>query len=103
MNVVISHGRLGSDPELKTTSKGTEICNTSIATHRARERNGEVIEETDWHRCVLYGRSAANFASLLKKGASVVIHGRLQTRSWLAENETERRFITEVIVLRWEK
>lgn len=93
-NEVILRGRVGNEPELKETPKGTKVANFSLATHR-RNKDGE--QHTDWHRIVAFGRQA-EAAGRLKKGAPVHVEGRLQSKSY--ERDGETRYVTEVVA--WE-
>lgn len=93
-NQVTLRGRVGNDPDLKETPKGTKMAKFNLATHR---RNKEGEQQTDWHRIVAFGRQA-EAAGKLKKGAPVHVEGRLQPRSY--EKDEETRYVTEVVA--WE-
>ncbi len=96
INRVILVGYLGSKPEFAQTPNGTNVANFSIATTESR-RNSEGINEdrTEWHRCVVFGKSAEIAQNYLDKGSLIYIEGRLQTDSW--EKDGIKRSTTRVI------
>ena len=98
VNKVILVGNLGRDPEVRYTPNGGAVCNVSIATSRQRKNKetNEKSEETEWHRVVFYDRLAEIAGEYLKKGRSVYVEGRLQTRKWTDKDGVEK-FSTEVI------
>ncbi len=82
VNKVILLGNLGRDPETRYTTGGDAVTNLNIATSEQwKDKGGEKQERTEWHRVVLFGRQAEVAGEYLKKGRSVYIEGRLQTRS----------------------
>ncbi|MEZ5727749.1 MAG: single-stranded DNA-binding protein [Burkholderiaceae bacterium] len=98
VNKVILVGNLGRDPEVRYSPNGGAICNVSIATTRNwKDRNtGERREETEWHRVVFYDRLAEIAGEYLRKGRSVYVEGRLQTRKW-QDKDGHERYTTEII------
>jgi len=98
VNKVILVGNLGRDPEVRYAPSGAAICNITLATSRnwKDKESGERREETEWHRVVLYNRLAEIAGEYLKKGRSVYIEGRLQTRKW-QDKEGQDRWTTEVV------
>lgn len=84
-------GRLGRDPQIRVTSKGTAVASFSMAS--GREWNGKTL--TDWNNVVAWGRLAEAAGNLLKKGSEVIIHGRIGTRKYTAKDGSDR-YITEV-------
>lgn len=98
VNKVILIGNLGRDPEVRYAASGAAICNMTMATSRRwKDRNtNEWNEETEWHRVALFGRLAEVAGEYLKKGSSVYIEGRLQTRKW-QDKDGQDRYTTEVI------
>ncbi len=98
VNKVILVGNLGRDPEVRYSPNGAAICNITLATSRnwKDKESGERREETEWHRVVLYNRLAEIAGEYLKKGRSVYIEGRLQTRKW-QDKEGQDRWTTEII------
>lgn len=97
VNKVILVGNLGADPETRYTPDNRAICNIRIATtDRYKDKSGEMQERTEWHTVVFFGRLAEIAGEYLKKGRSVYIEGRLQTRKWQDKTGADR-YSTEVI------
>ncbi|KKM06946.1 hypothetical protein LCGC14_1738850, partial [marine sediment metagenome] len=100
LNKVLLIGRLTADPELRSTSSGNPVASFSVATNRVwTNKTGERQEATEFHNIVVWGRQAETTHQFLKKGALVLIEGRLQTRSWEGRDGQSRR-TTEVIAER---
>lgn len=93
INKCLILGRLGRDPELKTSQSGTEVCRFSLAV--SEKYNGE--ERTEWFNCVAFGKIAEVAAKYLSKGDHAFIEGRIQTRKWQGKDGTDRT-ATEIIV-----
>jgi len=90
-------GNLGRDPEVRYTPNGTAVCNLSIATTNAwKDKAGERVEETEWHRVVFYDRLAEVVGEYLKKGRSIYIEGRLRTRKW-EDKDGVGHYATEIV------
>lgn len=98
INKVFILGNLGKDPEVRYAPSGAAICNITIATSRSwkDKTSGEKIEETEWHRVVMYDRLAEVAGQYLKKGKAVHIEGRLKTRKWTDKDGVER-YTTEIV------
>jgi single-strand DNA-binding protein len=97
VNKVILIGNLGQDPELRSTGSGTPVLNLRIATsERVRDGQDGWKDQTEWHNVVVFGRTAENVARFKKKGESVYIEGRLQTRKWKDRSGADR-WSTEVV------
>ena len=97
LNKVILIGRLTADPQLRTTPSGTSVTSFSVATNRVwTNKAGEKQENTEFHNIVVWGRQAEIVNQFLKKGALVMIEGRLQTRVWEGKDGQSRR-TTEII------
>ena len=95
MNKVILIGRLTRDPELRTISNGTSTTSFSLAVNRTyTNQNGE--READFINCVAWRKQAENIAKYCVKGTQVAVEGRIQTRSYDAQDGT-KRYVTEVI------
>ena len=83
VNKVILLGNLGRDPELRFMPNGDAVCNFSIATTDSwKDKAGEKQERTEWHNIVMYRKLAEIAGEYLKKGSSIYVEGRLQTRKW---------------------
>lgn len=98
VNKVIIVGNLGRDPEVRYMPSGDAIANIAVATsYRTKDRNtGEQKDLTEWHRISFFGRLAEVVAQYLKKGASVYVEGRLQTRKYTDKDGVER-YATDII------
>jgi len=97
VNKVILIGNLGRDPETRYTTGGDAVTNLRIATSEQwKDKSGEKQEKTEWHTVVLFGRQAEVAGEYLKKGRSVYIEGRLQTRKW-TDKEGVEKYSTEIV------
>ncbi|MDC9726871.1 MAG: single-stranded DNA-binding protein [Candidatus Thioglobus sp.] len=98
INKVIIIGNLGQDVELKYTGSGDAVANISIATSETwTDRNtGQKQEKTEWHRVVLFRKTAEIANQYLHKGSKVYIEGKLQTRKWQDQSGADR-YTTEII------
>ena len=95
MNKVILIGRLTKDPELRTIASGNATTSFTIAVNRNfTNQNGE--READFINCVAWRKQAENVAKYCTKGSQVAVEGRIQTRSYDAQDGT-KRYVTEVI------
>lgn len=98
LNKVQLIGNLTRDPELRYTPQGTAVCTFGLATNRAWVTDtGEKREETEFHRIVSWNKLAELCSQLLFKGRKVYVEGRLQTRSWTAQDGSQRQ-ATEVVI-----
>lgn len=95
-NYVQLLGRIGQDIDLITT-ENSFIVNFSIATNESYIKNNEKIEKTEWHKIVSLGKTAENINKYAKKGDLILVHGKLQTRSW-ENKDGQKRYVTEVLV-----
>jgi single-strand DNA-binding protein len=98
VNKVIIVGNLGRDPEIRYMPSGDAIANIAVATSfRSKDRNtGEQKETTEWHRISFFGRLAEIVGQYLKKGSSVYVEGRLQTRKYTDKDGVEK-YATDII------
>lgn len=98
LNKVLLYGNLTRDPELRALPSGMNVVNFSIATNRTfKDRDGKKQEQTDFHNIVVFGRQADTVNQYMKKGSSVFVEGRLQTRSWEDKTSGEKKYRTEVV------
>ncbi|MFZ2484898.1 MAG: single-stranded DNA-binding protein [Minisyncoccia bacterium] len=96
-NRAIIIGNLTRDPELKSLPSGVQIATMAVATNRVwKDKAGAKQESTDYHNVVVFGRQAETTAQYLRKGSSVLVEGRMQTRSWDAADGT-KKYRTEVV------
>lgn len=90
LNRIVLIGRLTRDPELKYTPQGIPVAQLSIAVNRfSKDENGQ--KETDFFDIVAWRRSAEFASQYLTKGNMISVDGRLQTRSWVAQDGTKRK------------
>ncbi len=97
LNKVYLIGNLTRDPELRSLPSGVPVANFSIATNRVwKDRDGNKQETSEFHNIVVFSRQAETSAQYLKKGQSVLVEGRIQTRSWDAQ-DGQKKYRTEII------
>jgi len=98
LNKAILIGNLTRDPELKAIASGNKVCTFSIATNRVyKDSNGVKQEKTDYHNIVVWGKTAENVATYMKKGNQILVEGRMETRSWDDAATNTKKYRTEVI------
>jgi single-strand DNA-binding protein len=96
VNKAILVGNLGRDPELRTTPNGQSVVNFTLATSENwTDKSGERVERTEWHRIVVWGKTAEMCAQYLSKGRTVYVEGRIQTREW-EDKDGNKRYTTEI-------
>jgi single-strand DNA-binding protein len=97
VNKVILVGNIGRDPEMRYMPSGDALASFSVATtDNWKDKNGQKQERTEWHRISMFGKLAEIAGEYLKKGSSVYIEGRLQTRKWQDKEGNERQ-TTEIV------
>ncbi|HRN96310.1 MAG TPA: single-stranded DNA-binding protein [Candidatus Levybacteria bacterium] len=98
LNRVELIGNLTRDPELRYTPQGTAVCTIGIATNRTwQTENGEKKEDVEFHRVIAWNKLAELCSQLLTKGRKVYVEGRLQTRSWTAQDGAQKS-LTEIVI-----
>lgn len=98
LNKAIIIGNLTRDPELKSLPSGIKVCSFSVATNRVwKDKNGAKQESADYHNIVVFGRQAETVAQYMKKGSSILVEGRMQTRSWEDKTSGEKKYRTEIV------
>ena len=96
VNKVILVGNLGRDAELRYTPGGAAVATLNMATTEVwNDKSGQKQEKTEWHRVILWGKSAESLAEYLTKGKQIYVEGRLQTRQW-DDKDGNKRYTTEV-------
>lgn len=96
VNKVTLLGRLGADPEVRTTTGGL-VGTLRVATNSAwTDKNGKKQEVTQWHRVVVWAKLAEVASKYLKKGRELYLEGRLQTREW-QDPQGQKRYATEIV------
>ncbi|MDE5703764.1 MAG: single-stranded DNA-binding protein [Bacteroidales bacterium] len=95
VNKGILIGNLGRDPEVLTLPNGQKKARVAMATSEFyKNKNGERVEQTEWHSVVFYRGLAEVVEKYLKKGSAIYVEGRLRTRVW--EDKGEKRYFTEI-------
>ena len=96
VNKAILVGNLGRDAEMRFTAGGTPVATVSLATtERFNDREGQKKEETEWHRVVIWGKTAESLHEYLTKGKQIYVEGRIQTREW-TNKEGQKVKTTEI-------
>lgn len=97
VNKVVLIGRLGKEPEVHHTSDGAMITSFNIATDEQwKNKNGEKVQKTEWHKIVTFGKLAEICSNYLVKGKLIFVEGRIQTRSW-EDKDGVKRSTTEIV------
>ncbi len=98
LNKVFLIGNLTRDPELKSLPSGTKVTSFSLATNRVwKDQSGNRQEGTEYHNIVAFGRQAETIKQYCRKGSSLYVEGRIQTRSWDAA-DGQKKYRTEIIL-----
>ena len=97
LNKAIIIGNLTRDPEIKALPSGVKVASFGVATNRVwKDKNGVKQENVDFHNIVVFGRQAEVVGQYMKKGSSILIEGRIQTRSW-DDASGVKKYRTEII------
>jgi single-strand DNA-binding protein len=97
VNKVILVGNLGKDPEVRYLENGAAVANFPIATSESyKDKNGNRVDQTEWHNIVLWRGLAEVAEKYLKKGNQVYIEGKIRTRSW-DDKDGNKRYTTEIV------
>jgi len=97
VNKVILVGNLGANPEMRFTQGGQAVANLRLATtERWTDRNGQKQEQTEWHRVVVWGKTAEIVGQYCTKGRQIYVEGRIRTRQW-QDQQGQKRYSTEVV------
>ncbi|MSU55159.1 MAG: single-stranded DNA-binding protein [Candidatus Taylorbacteria bacterium] len=97
LNKAIIIGNLTREPEMRALPSGIQVCSFSVATNRVwKDKEGNKKEQADFHNIVVFGRQAETAGQYLKKGQSVLVEGRIQTRSW-DDKEGSKKYRTEIV------
>ena len=98
INKVILVGRLGKDPEIKSTPGGTTVAKFTMATdEKFTDKSGEKQVRTEWHNIVAWARLAEICGQYLRKGSLVYIEGSIRTDSWEDKESGQKRYRTEIV------
>jgi single-strand DNA-binding protein len=97
VNRVILIGNLGKDPEVRSLEGGVKVANFSLATTETyKGKNGEKVDQTEWHNIVLWRGLAEVAETYLKKGNTIFIEGKIRTRDW-TDKDGNKRYTTEIV------
>ena len=98
VNKVTLIGTLGRDPEMRALPNGTPVASISLATDESYKdkTTGQKVEQTEWHRLVIFGKLAEIAQQYLRKGAKAYFEGKLKTTEW--EKDGIKRYTTEIVV-----
>lgn len=95
-NKAILFGRIGQDLELRQLDGGQSV-QFSVATDESyRNKDGERVEQTEWHNVVFYGKQAEVICKFFKKGFRILVEGKLKTRKWV-DKDGINRYTTEIV------
>ena len=98
LNKVFLIGNLTRDPEIKALPSGSKVASIALATNRTwKDQNGARQESTEYHNLVSFGKQAETLAQYCKKGSSLYVEGRIQTRSWDGQDGV-KRYRTEIVI-----
>jgi single-strand DNA-binding protein len=96
VNKVILVGNLGRDPEMRYLPSGEAVANLAVATtDKYKDKSGQMVEQTEWHRVSFFGRTAEVCGQYLKKGSQVYIEGSIRTRKYTDKDGVEK-YATEI-------
>jgi len=97
VNRVILVGNLGRDPEVRYLPNGDPVANITIATSsKYKDKHGDLVTETEWHRVTFFGRLAEIASQYLKKGRPVYVEGRIKTRKY-TDKDGQEKYATDII------
>lgn len=98
LNKIYLIGNLTQDPEFKALPSGSSVASFGLATNRTwTDKQGQRQETAEYHNIVAYGKQAETMSQYLRKGSLLFVEGRLQTRSWEAQ-DGQKKYKTEIIV-----
>lgn len=96
LNKAIVFGNLTRDPELRSLPSGIQVASFSVATNRVyKDKDGQKKEQVEYHNVVVFGKQADLISRYMKKGSSILVEGRMQTRSWEADGG--KKYRTEIV------
>jgi len=97
INKVILVGNLGKDPEIRVIEGGRKVANFSLATTESyKDKNGQRVDQTEWHNVSFWGPIADVIEKYLKKGSQIYVEGRIKTRSY-EDKDKIKRYSTEIV------
>ncbi len=96
LNKVQLIGRLGRDPEVRSTGTGKTVTTITVATSETYGRDADRKEKTEWHKVILWDKLGQIAGNYLKKGRQVFIEGKITYREYM-DKENIKRYTTEII------
>ncbi len=97
VNKVILIGNLGKDPEVRSLENGAKVASFSLATNEIfKGKDGNKVEQTEWHNIVVWRGLAELAEKYLKKGSQIYLEGKIKSRSW-DDKEGVKRYTTEIV------
>lgn len=92
-------GNVTRDPEMRTTTSGSQVCNFTIAVNRSyRDSSGNQQDSVSFIDCIAWGKPGETIAQYVRKGSGLLVSGRLEQRSWDDKNTGQKRSRVEVVV-----
>ena len=102
VNKVFLIGHLGKDPEVRHLEGGNTVANFPLATSESyTTKDGNKVDQTEWHNIVIWRKLAEIAEKYLKKGSLIYLEGRIRTRSW-DDKEGNKRYITEIVAINFQ-
>ncbi|MFZ3020057.1 MAG: single-stranded DNA-binding protein [Minisyncoccia bacterium] len=99
INKALIFGNLTRDPEVRSLPSGIQVSSLSIATNRTwKDKEGKKQDSVDYHNVVAFGKQAEIIAQYCRKGSSLFVEGRIQTRSWEDKTSGEKKYRTEIVI-----
>lgn len=96
-NTAILIGRTGQDPKVAYLPNGNPVAEFTLATDESyKGKDGQKVEQTEWHRIKVFGKAAEFCAKWVAKGKLILVEGSIKTRSW--EQDGQKRYMTEIVV-----
>lgn len=97
LNKAMIIGNLTRDPEVRALPSGVKVASFGVATNRVwKDKNGVKQENVDYHNIVVFGKQAEIVSQYMKKGSSILVEGRMQTRSW-DDSSGVKKYRTEIV------
>ena len=97
LNKVMLIGNVGSEPDIRATSSGTQVAKVSLATNRQwKDGSGQQKEKTEWHRLTFFGRLVDIVDQWVKKGDRLYVEGRIEYSE--SESDGQKKYWTDIIV-----
>lgn len=96
-NTVRLIGNVGNDPESVNLDNGKKVSRFSLATNENYLKDGEKVQQTDWHNLVAWGRQAELIQNFVTKGKEVAIEGKLTSRSY-EDKSGDKKYVTEIVI-----